>query len=256
MAELLVVGIGGMLLGGGMLLNCVTSGRSYVDQLKSAHPVSATSADQEFVYVSGNLEADSYGPSAVYVALWQKRYELAVVKEHRENENQKTQSMYRTQKLLMSTNFFVSPNIMIGGWNVSDFLPSFKVVSAGEIFDPVAESSSRTNSPEVSINIKSKAADIPLGEVDRRVTGVLTVSEGVKSGDYYTIFGVNAKARQSNTIQPCPVNGRLVFHNKTASQVIQEAEKSLSTWMWTSVALGCVSGVVTAFGAVANHTRQ
>ncbi len=232
MEGLLAAGIGGLMISGIGFLHSWTSGKPYVDKLKTAQAIDVTHSSPSFVFLSGPLVSDTAieRGGQKYAAVIDRLYELSVVRKLYENDTTRY-AEYAPHKLFLSSNF-VFNKTKIGGWDVNLFLDAFTMSNAGEVFDPIVTSG---NPFTATINVGNKGKT-PLGETERQLSGRLTVSEGVKIGDYYTIFG---NTPSYHSIVPCHEYGMLVFQNRSASQVISEAEQSLSFHNWIFGAIGC-----------------
>lgn len=231
-----MAGVGGLLLSGAGIFHGWTYGKAYVEKLKTARDVAANSGT-EFGYLSGTLAS----PSSIrnYASVSAHIYELSTVRRLTEYGDQKRHAKYDAHRLLLSSNRY-DVSLFIGQWNVSQFLESFVVSDMEEKFNPADQKVSKTTT--INVANKNKSAETPLGEMEREVVGTVVITQGVKLGDFYTIFG---NAINSNTLTPCNQYGALVFPNQLPSQVIADAETSLSSRNLTWGVIGCVSAATT-----------
>jgi hypothetical protein len=249
MEGFLAAGVGGLLLSGVGLFHGWTYGKAYVEKLKTARDVVANGGDTDtgFGYLSGTLSSprDSIRD---YASISAHIYEVSTVRTLTEVFNQKRSAKYDAHRLLLSSTRY-NVSLFIGQWDVSQFLESFVVSDMEEKFNPTVPADQKV-SKTTTINVanKNKSAETPLGEIERQVVGTVVITQGVKLGDFYTIFG---NAINSNTLTPCNQYGALVFPNQLPAQVIADAESSLSFRNLTWGAIGCVSAVTTVVAGYA-----
>lgn len=251
MEGLLFTGIGGLVLSGLGLFHGLKYGKAYVEKLKTARDVTAGGGDLRFGYLSGTLSSPvsirNYAPIEIHI------YELSTIHRLTEDIDKNRHAKYNSHRLLLSSSR-CDFALNIAQWDVSQFSESFVISDIEEKFNPTATEQKSSKTTTINVVNKNKAAKTPLGEMERQVVGTLVVSQGVKLGSFYTIFG---NVINSNTLSPCNQYGALVFPNQSPSQVISDEEASLSFRNWTWGVIGCASGVATIVaGLVLDASRD
>jgi len=258
MEGLLFFGIGSTIVGGIGLFYSHTSGNSFIQQIKEAKFLSASTPEGRFGYVSGPLSTDqplslkNIGISDIesplkYVALWRTTYEVAVSQNVTDILGKKY-AIHDQHKTQISALPMIAPNIMIGWWSVASFLDKISREKVGE-FDasattPTIANQTATASPNIIINAgkysrtsSNNGSDDPqiYGEQNRTVSGRVHTVHGIEMGRYYTIFGYSGPNRQL-----FPSEYDLVYPTQTPQQVIKMEEQNLQSMKWISgVAFGC-----------------
>jgi len=253
------MGLGGMVLSGVGIWHGWAYGKPYVQKLKTATDAAAQQPSVDattFAYVSGTLASEApieRGGGQKFVAVWEQLYEMSVIRkvwQHGDNNNKPTRrAEYAPHNLLLSSRLVRHSSITIGQFDVSEFMDAFAVCDVEEKFAATPKQHGSDKSVTNNINVGSKGQEPqPLGEGDRQVSGIRTVTKGISLGDYYTIFGYTYSEGPARRIMPCFEYGMLVFRNQSAAQVIAEAEQSLASRDWTWRMIGCVSAVSALVG--------